>query len=86
MKHLVLGLAMVCALVLSYATIQANESQDHVCFRIVDADENGEVNYAEYKAYFGDDREGFDAADQNGDEALSHDEYHMRLGHGSASS
>jgi hypothetical protein len=52
----------------------------------VDADKNGEVNYSEYQAYFGNDRKGFDTADLDKNGTLSHDEYHERLGHGTTSS
>ena len=86
MKPLFIGAAIVGAALLLTAPAAGSESAGHVCFTVVDADKNGEVNYAEYQTYFGDDRKGFDAADLDKNGTLSHDEYHERLGHGATSS
>lgn len=76
------GLFMLVCGVASAA--MGDEPKDHVCFSILDADGDGRVTFAEYNAYYKDDRQGFDAADTDGNGTLSHDEYHDRLGHGAS--
>jgi hypothetical protein len=86
MKWLLVCAAFIGTALLATTPVAGSETKDHVCFTVVDADKNGEVNYSEYQAYFGDDRKGFDAADLDKNGTLSHDEYHERLGHGARSS
>ena len=62
----------------------ADEKKDHVCFRILDSDEDGMVTFQEYEKYFGKDKAKFNEADLDKDGQLTHDEYHNLLGHGSS--
>lgn len=81
----ILSLAAIFLLVFGTASAaMGGKPKDHVCFSILDADGDGRVTFAEYNAYYKDDRQGFAAADTDGDGALSHDEYHARLGHGAS--
>ena len=62
----------------------ADETRDHICFRVLDADKDGFVTVQEFEKYYGKDRKKFDAADGNKDGKLTHAEYHHLLGHGAA--
>lgn len=62
----------------------AAEKKGHVCFRVVDADHNGEVTFQEFEKVYGNDPETFESADVDKDSKLTHDEYHQMLGHGSS--
>ena len=62
----------------------ANEEKEHICFRLIDSDQDDKVTFKEYQKYFGDDLEKFKAIDLDKDGALTHDEYHHILGHGSS--
>ncbi len=61
----------------------AAEDKDHICFRALDADQDGLVTFAEFEKYYGSDEASFKAADADQDGKLTHDEYHDLLGHGS---
>ena len=61
----------------------ANEQKDHICFRALDADQDGLVTLAEFEKYYQDGEAKFKAADADHDGKLTHDEYHDLLGHGS---
>lgn len=56
----------------------------HLCFRVVDADRDGVVNFAEFAKHYGEDRPRFEAADTDQDGLLTHDEYHAVLGGGAS--
>lgn len=61
----------------------ADEAEDHICFRVLDANANGEVTFEEFSAYYTEDAEAlFNDTDTNGDSILTHDEYHIMLGGG----
>ena len=64
--------------------IWANEQKDHICFRALDADQDGLVTLAEFAKYYQNDEAKFKAADVDQDGKLTHDEYHDLLGHGSS--
>ena len=61
----------------------ADESKDHVCFRVLDSNEDGMVTFHEFEQYYENDKEKFNKADVDKDGKLTHDEYHSILGHGS---
>jgi hypothetical protein len=76
-------------LVAVFSVLQAGlcfseEKRDHVCFRVVDADKNGEVTFEEFQKHFGEDKSLFESADLDKSGTLSHEEYHSLLGHGAA--
>lgn len=60
----------------------AGQEKDHVCFRVVDANEDGSVTFQEFKKIYGDEKAKFEKVDLDQDGLLSHDEYHHFLGHG----
>ena len=60
----------------------ADEKRDHVCFRTLDADQDGRVTFQEFEEYYGSDPSPFKAADADQDGTLTHEEYHGLLGHG----
>jgi len=62
----------------------ADEQKDHVCFRAIDSNKDGNVTFQEFEKFFENDEEKFNEADMNKDGKLSHDEYHNILGHGSS--
>jgi Ca2+-binding EF-hand superfamily protein len=62
----------------------AGEEGDHICFRRIDADQDGIVTFKEFAVHYGKDEQKFKAVDANGDGRLTHDEYHDYLGHGAA--
>ncbi len=61
----------------------ADEKKDHICFRALDADQDGLVTFEEFAEHYGADEARFEAADADQDGRLTHDEYHDLLGHGS---
>jgi hypothetical protein len=61
----------------------ADEKEDHVCFRVLDSNNDGVVTYQEFEKVYGDKKDKYDAADLDEDGKLTHDEYHDLLGHGS---
>ena len=75
---------MVLILVLFAFTGWAEDTKDHICFRALDADQDGLVTLAEFEKYYQDDEAKFKAADADQDGKLTHDEYHDLLGHGSS--
>ena len=81
-KLIVLILTIIIPIV-SVNFCLANEKKDHICFRIVDSNKDGEVTYQEFEKYFGKDNERFEEADLDKNGKLSHDEYHELFGHGS---
>ena len=62
----------------------ADEKKDHICFKILDSNEDGMVTFQEFEKYFGNDEPKFNEADLDKDGQLTHDEYHSLLGHGSS--
>lgn len=62
----------------------AAEEGEHICFRHVDADQDGIVTFAEFSVHYGQDELKFKTVDADGDGQLTHDEYHAALGHGAA--
>ena len=62
----------------------ADEKKDHVCFRVLDTNQDGMVTVQEFQKVYGNDKDKFNAADTDADGKLTHDEYHNFLGHGSS--
>ena len=62
----------------------ADENKDHVCFRALDENQDGEVTLQEFERFYKNADEKFKAADADRDGKLTHDEYHDSLGHGSS--
>ncbi len=75
---------MASILVLMALNGWAADKQDHICFRALDADQDGLVTMAEFEKYYQDGEARFKAADADHDGKLTHDEYHDLLGHGSS--
>ena len=69
-------------LTVSPIPVGAEETKDHVCFRILDNDKDGMVTFEEFEKHYADDEARFRAADADQDGQLTHDEYHDLLGHG----
>ena len=84
MHKLMVSLTILIALVLTVFAIPggADETKDHVCFRVLDTDKDGLVTLEEFARHYGDDEDRFRAADADRDGRLTHDEYHELLGHG----
>ena len=61
----------------------ADEKEDHVCFRSLYSNKDGEVTFQEFEKFYGNEKEKFQDADKDEDGKLTHDEYHDILGHGS---
>ena len=61
-----------------------DENKDHVCFRALDENQDGEVTLQEFERFYKNADEKFKAADADRDGKLTHDEYHDSLGHGSS--
>jgi Ca2+-binding EF-hand superfamily protein len=62
----------------------AEEEKGHICFKTIDANKDDRVTFEEFVEYLGEDREKFTRVDQNGDGELTHEEYHVSLGHGAS--
>lgn len=62
----------------------SGERPDHVCFRRIDTNHDGNVTFKEFAVYYGKDKAKFKKADADGNGLLTHDEYHDFLGHGAA--
>lgn len=77
-------LLIVILLTSSVALCLADESKDHVCFRVLDSNKDGTVTFQEFEQVYENDKEKFNKADVNKDGKLTHDEYHDILGHGSS--
>jgi len=81
----ILTVLMLAIFVLSIgAPVLANENKDHVCFRALDANQDGQVTLQEFEAVYNDAADRFKAADADKDGKLDHDEYHDSLKHGSS--
>lgn len=79
----ILCLAVVLAAPAGWAAA-SDESEPHICFRSVDRDQDDRITPAELKASYPDLKDSvFAELDKDGDNLLSHDEYHWALGHGS---
>ena len=76
-------IAIIFTQTFSLSLSMANEEKGHICFRVIDSDQNGKVTFEEFKKYFGDDLQKFNAIDLDKNGTLSHDEYHNSIGHGS---
>ena len=59
----------------------AGENKDHVCFRTLDENQDGQVTLQEFERFYKDAEDRFKAADADKDNKLTHDEYHDSLGH-----
>ena len=80
-----LKILCLLSLILTISTmVIAGEGGDHICFRSIDADQDGKVTFVEFALVFGKDERKFKAVDVNGDGVLTHAEYHRYLGHGAA--
>jgi Ca2+-binding EF-hand superfamily protein len=84
MKTLSVMLLVATVLTVPVSLCGADENKDHICFRAMDADNDGKVTFQEFAKFYGDDRGKFNSADLNQDGRLTHDEYHDLLGHGSS--
>ena len=82
MKTIGVILLLATVLIVPVSLCRADEKQEHICFRTIDADHDGKVTFQEFEKYYGDDKAKFNAADLNHDGRLTHDEYHNFLGHG----
>ena len=69
-------LLIVIFLTSSVALCLADESKDHVCFRVLDSNKDGTVTFQEFEQVYENDKEKFNKADVNKDGKLTHDEYH----------
>jgi Ca2+-binding EF-hand superfamily protein len=80
--------SLLVLLFLAWATLVtpglADEKKDHVCFRVLDIDKDGRVTFAEFEKVYGEDKQKFTEADADSDGSLTHEEYHVLLGHGSS--
>ena len=74
---------VVFFLMVSSTPCWAGEKKDHICFRALDTNKDGQVTLQEFEKHYGDDKAKFNAADADKDGKLTHDEYHDLLGHGS---
>ena len=83
LKKTATELLIIIFLILSVALCFANENKDHVCFRVLDSNKDGNVTFQEFEKYYGNDQEKFNTADKDEDGKLTHDEYHHILGNGS---
>ena len=83
MKKSIVFILMIIVSITLANFCTADEKKNHICFRIVDTNKDGEVNFQEFEKYFGNDIERFNEADLDKNGKLSHDEYHEFLGHGS---
>lgn len=83
MKGIVVLLIGIFMVSLS-ALVLADENKGHVCFRVLDANQDGQVTLQEFEKVYNDEVERFKAADGDKDGKLTHDEYHDSLGHGSS--
>jgi Ca2+-binding EF-hand superfamily protein len=81
----ILTVLLLAIFVLSIGPLAlADESKDHVCFRALDTNQDGEVTLKEFERVYKDAADRFKAADADKDGKLTHDEYHDSLGHGSS--
>ena len=83
MKKRFIKVVLTAVLVLCITGVYSHAEEEHVCFRAVDADENGEVTYPEFEKVYENGREKFDRIDTDQNGIIAHDEYHKSLGHGS---
>ena len=83
-RSMIVVLACVTMIVsLGASDLRASEHQGHVCFRTLDANQDGKVTMEEFtKAYPKKGQRLFEKADSNQDGVLVHGEYHDMLGHG----
>ena len=83
MKKAGAALLIFILLTSSAALCLADEKKDHVCFRVLDSNKDGEVTFQEFEKFYENETEKFKDADKDEDGKLTHDEYHDILGHGS---
>ena len=83
MKKLTVIFLMISISIASSNFCLAGEKKNHTCFRVVDANKDGEVTFQEFEKFFGNDTERFKEADLDKNGKLTHDEYHKLFGHGS---
>lgn len=60
------------------------EEKGHICFKDIDSNGDSKVTFEEFVKYLGDDKEKFTRVDLNEDGELTHEEYHISLGHGAS--
>ena len=83
MKKTVTVMLIFILLTSSAALSLADEKKDHVCFRVLDSNKDGEVTFKEFEKFYENENEKFKDADKDEDGKLTHEEYHNILGHGS---
>jgi hypothetical protein len=84
MRNFLIYLCAVGFLLVWAGMPAAADDAGHICFRRIDADQDGKVTFEEFAAHYGKDEATFKAGDANGDGWLTHDEYHDFLGHGAS--
>ncbi|MGD8901473.1 MAG: hypothetical protein PVF39_15410, partial [Desulfobacterales bacterium] len=67
MKKTATALLITIFLILSVAICLADESKDHVCFRVLDSNKDGNVTFQEFEKYYGNDQKKFNKADMDED-------------------
>ena len=84
--HTLIRILLTALMITSSAALGlAGETKDHICFRVLDTNGDGVVTLSEFEAHYGQSAEKFKAADADQNGELTHDEYHVSLGHGSSS-
>lgn len=84
MKNITLILIIACMLSVSGSLCWAAEKQDHICFSMLDANQDGIVTFQEFDKHYKNDKATFNEADLDQDGKLTHDEYHDLLGNGAS--
>ena len=84
MHKIITAIVAILMLLLPTAFCQAEEQRDHICFRVLDANGDGVVTLTEFERHYGKSEEKFNSADTDRDGQLTHDEYHVSLGHGAS--
>ena len=84
MKKTIASIVAALFFLLLSSFTQADEQRDHICFRVLDANGDGVVTLNEFERHYGKSEEKFNSADTDRDGQLTHDEYHVSLGHGAS--
>ena len=82
-RRCMIVLSVVFLMTSFFSVSWADEAKDHICFRVLDTDKDGQVTFEEFARHYGQDEARFKAADVDLDGKLTHEEYHTFLGHGS---
>jgi len=73
--------AFSISLWISPVSVPASDSsdEDHICFRRIDSNNDGQMHFQEFVPFYGKDKEKFDLMDEDKNGSVSHDEYEMFL-------